>query len=66
MYKIVRHYSNKNISRRTIERGLTLKEAQDHCRDPESHSDTCKKPHNKRRTKRLGPWFDGYAEDNGK
>lgn len=62
MYKIVRMYFDRNIPKRTIATGLTLEEAQAHCKDPETSSSTCTKPHNKRRTKNLGPWFDGYTE----
>ena len=61
MYKIVRIYFDDKPSR-TIKRNLTLEEAQAHCADPETSSSTCKKPHNIRRTKKHGPWFDGYSE----
>jgi hypothetical protein len=57
-YKIVRFFQKH--PRRTVKRGLTLAEAQAHCQDPETSSVTCKKPENKRRTKKFGPWFDGY------
>lgn len=45
-YKVVRYrFKGDN---RTVKRGLTLEEAQAHCRDPETR----------------GPgWFDGYTED---
>lgn len=62
MYKIVRNYFDRNIPRRTIRTGITLKEAQRHCQDPDTSSSTCKDPAGRRRTKRLGPWFDGYEE----
>jgi hypothetical protein len=61
MYRIVRMYLNDYPSR-TIKKGLTLEEAQAHCRDPETSSSTCKKPRNVRRTQRKGPWFDGWTE----
>jgi len=54
MYEIVRFYTK---------RGLTLEQAQAHCRDPETSSSTCKEPHNVRRTQERGPWFDGYTDD---
>lgn len=60
-YKIVRFYFKGGS--RVIVRGLTLEEAQQHCQDPETSSSTCTKYHNRQRTKRLGPWFDGYTED---
>lgn len=60
-YKIVRFYFRGK--KHTIERGLTLEEAQAHCNDPETSSRTCKKAENVRRTTTLGPWFDGYTEE---
>lgn len=59
-YKIVRMYFRGGS--RVIKTGLTLEEAQKHCSDPETSSRTCKKSVNVRRTKNLGPWFDGYSE----
>ena len=61
MYRIVRMYRH-NYSRRIIKRGLTLAEAKAHCRDPETSSSTATSATALRRTKRLGPWFDGYEE----
>jgi len=60
MYKIVRFYYNNG--RRTIKTGLTLEEAQDHCRDPETSSRTCVSATKRRVTKKHGEWFDGYEE----
>lgn len=60
MYKIVRSYLKGG--RRTIMTGLTLEQAQAHCRDPETSSKTCTRPDRKRITRRMGPWFDGYVE----
>lgn len=60
MYKIIRRYFNSNVSPRTIKTGLTLEEAQAHCQDPETSSRTATSAAAKRRTARLGPWFDGY------
>tara|TARA_R110000787_G_scaffold97868_8_gene201622 strand:- start:207 stop:482 length:276 start_codon:yes stop_codon:yes gene_type:complete len=70
MYKIVRHYygcaNNLGISdhgrKRTIKSRLTLDEAQEYCRDPETSSSTCTSAKAMRRTKDNGPWFDGYTE----
>lgn len=61
-YKIVRFYRDHH-KRRLIRRGLTLEEAQAHCRDPETSSSTCKGWHGHHRTRRWGPWFDGYEEE---
>ncbi len=61
-YKIVRMFQDRYHPRRTIKTGLTLEEAQKHCQDPETSSRTCTKAAGKARTKRCGPWFDGYEE----
>jgi hypothetical protein len=60
-YKIVRCYFEHG--KRIIKRGLTLKQAQAHCQDPESSSRTCTKAAGKRRTRNKGAWFDGYTEE---
>ena len=61
-YKIVRFY--RDSSRRDYgQTGLTEEEAQAHCRDPETSSRTATSPEAVRRTKRFGPWFDGYTEE---
>lgn len=52
-YKIMRFYREDKPAR-TIRRGLTLEEAQLHCRDPRT-----------RKENRRGEviWFDGYEEE---
>ena len=60
MYKIVRMYFKGD--RRTIKTGLTLAEAQAHCRDPETSSKTATSREARKRTRQHGPWFDGYEE----
>lgn len=62
MYKVIRFYFNRPGQRRTILTGLTEEQAQRHCSDPETSSSTCKGSAGKRRTRRMGPWFDGYEE----
>lgn len=59
-YAIVRHYYRGG--KRVIARGLTLEEAQEHCRNPETSSRTCTKAVNVARTRKMGPWFDGYTD----
>jgi hypothetical protein len=51
-----------SYEKRTIKTGLTLEEAQAHCRDPETSSSTCTSYAGRKRTERKGPWFDGYTE----
>ena len=49
-YAIVRSYApHLNKTDRIIQRGLTLEEAQAHCRNP--------------KTRKAGEWFDGYTEN---
>lgn len=60
-YKIVRMFLNGPS--RTIKRGLTLAEAQEHCRDPETSSKTATSSQGLARTRLKGPWFDGYDEE---
>lgn len=62
MYYIVRFYKDRVPNRRIIRRGLTLKQAQEHCADPETSSSTCKGKVGRARTRRVGEWFDGYDE----
>lgn len=61
-YKIVRFYGSRG-GQRVIARGLTLEQAQAHCQDPETSSNTCTKAEGKARTRRLGHWFDGFQRD---
>ena len=58
-YKVVRMYFRGG--KRTIATGLTLEEAQAHCRDTETSSKTATGAKAKRRTEIMGPWFDGYV-----
>lgn len=60
MYAIVRHYFKGG--KRVIAKGLTLEEAQAHCQDPETSSSTATSAAAKARTRRMGPWFDGFTE----
>lgn len=65
-YKIVRMFQRDDVDgriRRTIKTGLTLDEAQAHCRNPETSSSTAKSSKAVAYTKRHGPWFDGYDEE---
>lgn len=59
-FDIVRMYFRGG--RRIIARGLTLAEAQAHCSSPETSSSTATSAAARRRTARLGAWFDGYQE----
>ena len=52
--------SNKRM---IIKTGLTLEEAQEHCRDPETSSSTATGMIEHTLTKNFGPWFDGYEKE---
>ena len=60
-YKIVRYYTNNNSV--VIKESLTLQEAKDYCKDPETSSATCSDPVNIAITEISGPWFDGFEEE---
>ncbi len=59
-YNIVRFYRDGLRPRRVIQARVTLAEAQTHCSDPDTSSSTCTTAEGKRRTRRVGAWFDGY------
>ena len=63
MYKIVRIYQHPHINKRTISKGLTLDEAQAHCKNPETSSSKATSATATRRTKKLGPWMDTYEQE---
>jgi hypothetical protein len=63
MYRIVRHYQAPGKGHRTIRSGVTLAEAQAHCQDPETSSETATSSTARARTRRLGAWFDGYETE---
>ncbi len=53
-YKIVRFHFSDSKPDRTIKSGLTLEEAQAHCRDPATSNADAENPEDK--------WFDSYTE----
>lgn len=60
MYKIIRFFSTDKPSR-IIARGLTLKQAQEWCNDPETSSSTAITNRNK--YPKAVKWFDGYESE---
>lgn len=64
LYKVVRFYARNKPSRAVSGKtGLYLEEAQAHCNDPESSWQTCTTKTGKARTRKFGPWFDGWTQD---
>lgn len=61
-YRIVRHFFNGH-RHRVIARGLSLEQAQAHCADLNTSSSTAWTTSALKRTKRYGPWFDGYERE---
>lgn len=61
-YKIVRMFRDDHPSR-TVRRGLTLDEAQEHCRKPSTSSSTCTDAKGLALTRKFGAWFDGYEQE---
>lgn len=62
-YRIVRFYADRGPMKIKGRRGLTLEEAQAHCRDPETSSKTATGPLARERTRLHGSWFDGYEKE---
>ncbi len=62
-FRIIRFYADDKKPSGTLVKRCSLKEAQDHCKDPETSSSTATSAAAKRRTKKYGPWFDGYTKN---
>ena len=62
-YKILRFYQASDTPSETVTTGLTFAEAQRHCDDPETSSDTCTSEEGKKRTSEEGTWFEGYTKE---
>lgn len=61
-YKIKRLFF-KGRRPRTILTGLSLEQAQAHCKNPETSSSTATSAKARRYTRLYGPWFDSYEEE---
>lgn len=67
LYNIIRFYQDGRPTR-VMRKGLTLKQAQEHCADPETSSQTKKTACNSnpeaiaRWHEKSKHWFDGYTE----
>lgn len=61
-YDIVRFYQNAPGRAQVVRRDVSLEEAQRHCSSPETSSTTAQSAAAKSRTRRRGPWFDGYRK----
>jgi len=57
-YDIIRNFQYKQSF--VLEYNVTLEQAQEYCKDPETSSSTCLERTSVMRTQLRGPWFDGY------
>lgn len=66
-YKIIRYFNDAGPffgdGSEIIATGLTLKQAKEHCRDPETSSRTCTSAAGIALTHQRGNWFDGFDEE---
>lgn len=62
-YKIIRKHFNKKFDDVIVAEGLSLKEAQKHCKNKETSSRTCQSEEMIEYTEKHGPWFDAYDEE---
>ena len=62
-YRIIRMHYRDDVPNRVVDKGLTLEEAQAHCRNKETSSRTATTPAAKAYTAKFGAWFDGYEEE---
>ena len=62
-YKIIRFFEEGRGRRMVIKTGLSLEEAQEHCRDKETNSITASGLVETTLTRNFGRWFDGYEEE---
>lgn len=62
-YRIVRFSFNAGRENLYGMGGLSLEEAQAHCKDPETSSKTATDPEATKLTRKIGPWFDGFEEE---
>ncbi len=63
MYTIIRCFANRSRDAEVVRTGLTEEEAREHCNDPETSSRTATSEEAQRRTKKYGPWFDGFRKE---
>jgi hypothetical protein len=61
-YTVVRKYRNGSPDK-IIETMVTIEEAQEHCKDSETSSRTCKGKKALEHTEKYGEWFDCYYEE---
>lgn len=64
-YSIIRYYENPDLGPELVTTGLTLDQAQAHCNNPETSSETATGDIARRRTAEYGRWFDGYTREAG-
>lgn len=61
--RFYRDEASADLNGTVVMRGLTQRQAQEHCNDPETSSSTCTTAEAVARTEAHGPWFDGWTEE---
>ncbi len=65
-YKVIRFFRDPDPEfgdSQVVSTGLTLERAQQHCRNRNSSSRTATSANAMEFTRKHGPWFDGYDEE---
>jgi hypothetical protein len=62
-YRVERSYKDDQYEAEVVATGLSLAEAQAHCKDPQTSSSTATDPEALRRTEERGDWFDNYVQE---
>lgn len=62
-YRVIRRFFNEDFGPVVIATGLSLEEAQMHCRDDEASSKTAVSADLVSLTESCGAWFDGFEEE---
>jgi hypothetical protein len=64
-YRLVRFYQRdpQDLTREVLAEGQTFDQVREHCNDPETASVTCTTDEGRERTRKCGPWFEGFERE---